>query len=160
MENLKGTTKNRVWLSALCLSALFFLLAQSDAPQSQLSSIQTRLSSGVWTAFDNYETLTNEAVEYWKNQNTLSTISLNSSEEERLTLERHFNDMTNSVYTLSEESKSLRKSVEQWMKKYYKALIPLIVLSALCVLNWIGKGFMFVLWIKGIPVPRWLDILI
>lgn len=146
-------------MKKLLLGLLFFFfcfclpLAAQDAEPSQLSSIQTRLSQAVWTAFDNYESSTNELIQSSQIMIVSLQEQVNLSEQERLISEKHLQTMTNLFQTLSIELKSLRESVADWMNKYYKALIPLIFLSCICILNIMGKIVIWILTKKGVKVP-------
>jgi len=145
------------YLKLFGLLFLFFYylplpLYPQDVSHSQLSSMQMRLSSAVWTAFDKYDTLTNEAVQYWMNQNDSSQILLKDSEAARLNSEEHLKNMTDSFSTLSQESKNLKNSVADWMRKYFQVLIPLIILSSLCIINFMGKIACRILMAKGVKI--------
>jgi hypothetical protein len=54
----------------------------------------------------------------------------------------------------------LNLQLVQWKSKYQALFNIAITGAALYVINLLGKAVMFVLYIKKVRVPRWLDILI
>ena len=146
------------FLSVVCFIVLFCSL--QDAPQDPLLSQQMSLSSAVRSALLNSRRSMTDLENSYKSMLDSLQNRVDAQSEELTTLSTHLTDTMNSFRASSAALESSNFQLELEKRRNAGLMKLLWTGAALFLINVAGKAVMFILWAKGINVPRWLDILI